>query len=475
VKRLSYALYPRAESPVKLLEQAAAISAMLVIPVILLFRFTGIFSLFILTAPLFVAKIAASDAFHRFAEKSGVEKELPFFLVYASELSAAGISLFSALLSLAGSPLKFMEVEGRKIAKRSSAGRIDPITAMEEYSKNSPSPSFANFLSSYSFKAMAGAGSEDFLSSSSSFAIKNLEEAWNSYVGRAEGIGEISLALFSLFPLVWITMLSVSPQFSEWYPLLLFSSLASFVALILISYGRLPPHYPPPVPPLTYYLSAAAVGLVFCGYRWEATLATITAVLTVNGMRFALDMRKDLSILGALSSFLAFIEGQSMIGKGAAEALAGSTAHFSKSPIGGFVLINSKRAQLGLDLQWFKWGFSSILSWLTIRSIEEGELDPISLSSLSRFSSSLVQVLKKSSGQLYLLAFLSFASPFLMALSVNVAGGFVSFRPSDVFSLILMSTMMGAWLMGKLAGLSLRFTLPLGLVIPLAFTAMRIF
>ncbi|HEV51418.1 MAG TPA: hypothetical protein ENO31_02645, partial [Thermoprotei archaeon] len=69
---------------------------------------------------------------------SSIDDELPFFLAYAASLSEVGISLFSSLADLRGSPLKSVEAQGARLAKLFHLYG-DPALALEALAKRQKS------------------------------------------------------------------------------------------------------------------------------------------------------------------------------------------------------------------------------------------------------------------------------------------------------------------------------------------------
>ena len=478
-RRVSLLLYGGASDPFGYFRDGLLASVLMVLPSLLLYRELGAPALSMIALPFFAQALRSSESYGRWTRGRAVNRELPFFLVYAAQAAASGSSLFSALTSLAGSPLKALEAEGKRLLKLYEVRGLDEAQALQEFSKGHPSRAFARVLSSYSFKEASGVSAAELLRSETRAGLEGLERQWRAYASRAEGMGEISLAAFAMLPMLWVTLLTLpfGAGAQAYYYALLALVVASFGILVLVSSSLTPLRSPPPLPPALSLILSSLAGLPFFTRPGIALLASAASVASCNGSRFLLDSARDMRRLTALSSLLDFLESEAMAGKGASEALRDAEVAFEAGPLRDFVRESVKRSRLGLPLRWYRWGFSSFVSWLTAKSIERGELDPSSLRSLSDFSSSLVTTLGDVRSQLYSLAAISAASPFMMAVSAGVAGGLGATGLNGglgLWFLVALSSELGAWALGKLSGLSLRFTLPPAVVLPLVFLAFKV-
>ncbi len=405
---------------------------------------------------------------------SSIDDELPFFLAYAASLSEVGISLFSSLADLRGSPLKSVEAQGARLAKLFHLYG-DPALALEALAKRQKSRALADVLSGYAFRMKVGSGAHEYLVSSMEEAMSGLSVAWSGVVERAESMGELALAVFSMLPLVWIMASAANSSLNAYSEYFILALVGSFLGMAFMSRMTSLPAYANFTPsPLSLSLSSLVAIPLFRDPTSAATSVAVS-VLSCMGVQHLLLQREDMRQSRALSVLLSSLEGEAMMGRGSSEAFRLAASAPSLPPIGPFLTENLKRLMTGLRLRPLKEGLSSLLSWLAISTIEAGELNPISLARLSSFSKGVSELRGRLNSRLYPLMALAALSPFLMAFSLSVAGSVYGASLSMSSFTVLLSTSLESLLMGKLSGSSFKFTLPLALAIPLALTALSLF
>ncbi len=402
-----------------------------------------------------------------------IDEELPFFLTYAASQSEVGISLFSSLTGLRGSPLRAVEAQGSRLTKLFHLYG-DPASALEALAKRQESRALAELLSGYAFR-MKTSGAHEYLVSKMEEALSALSAAWSDVVERAETLGELALAVFSMLPLVWIMASAANVSFNAYGEYFWLALVGSFMGMAftagrasLRTYMKFAPS------PLSLSISSL-IALPLLRHPALAALSAGVSALSCVGVQYLWLQREDARSSRALSSFLSSLEAEAMVGRGSAEAFRAAASSLSLPPIGGFLTENLKRLGVGLRLRPMKEGLSSLLSWLVISAVETGELNPISLSMLSSFSKKVTELRGRLSSRLYPLMALSALSPFLMAFSLSIAGTVYGGAPSISGITVVLSTSLESLILGKLSGSSFKFTLPLALAIPLSLTALSVF
>ena len=169
-----------------------------------------------LAAPLVV--LVAPEVLLRDAavqRKEGVEKELPFFSIFASVLAGAGVSLFSALESAAdGEVFPSMRAESMLMQRDVSIFGMNPNDAMERLASGHPSSKFSNFLLGYTSKVRSGGDVSAYLSHEGGGMLRTLEGEWARYVARVGIIGSMMITVFGVVPLLLMVVGVFSPGYS---------------------------------------------------------------------------------------------------------------------------------------------------------------------------------------------------------------------------------------------------------------------
>ncbi|WP_449463111.1 hypothetical protein PQ610_02310 [Tardisphaera miroshnichenkoae] len=402
-----------------------------------------------------------------------ISDELPFFLAYAASISEVGISLFSSLGDLRGSPLKAIETQGARLAKLFHLYG-DPASALEALAKRQKDRAFADVLSGYAFRMRTGSGAQEYLMSRMEDAMSGLSLAWSDAVERAESLGEVALAVFSMLPLVWIMASAANSSLDAYSEYFLLVLVGSFLGMAFAAKIASLPTYANFVPSSFSLSLSSLIAMPLFRDPMCASISALVSALSCTGVQYFLHQQEDVRRSKALSVLLSFLEGEAMLGRGSSEAFRAAASAPSLPPIGPFITENLKRLGIGLRLRPMKEGLSSLLSWLTISAVEAGELNPTSLSRLSSFSKRVSELRGRLNSRLYPLMALAALSPFLMAFSLSIAGSVYGSASSISGLTVLVSTSLESLLLGKLSGSSFKFTLPLALAIPLALTSLSL-
>jgi flagellar protein FlaJ len=140
-----------------------------------------------------------------------VERDLPFFAIYASVLQSAGLFLDHALRRLIGNPLfPGMEKEGRIIEKEIRLGR-DPLEALTKLAKDHPSRIFRDFIFGYTAVVRSGWDALAYLTNRVREYVQEIKFNWRNYAERVGGLGEILIILFFMTTTLFVLIAVVLP------------------------------------------------------------------------------------------------------------------------------------------------------------------------------------------------------------------------------------------------------------------------
>ncbi len=157
--------------------------------------------LIMVVIPLVEVQIRASS------RRSDVEEELPFFLVLAASLQAAGLSLYTSFERLLlWRILPRMRREALMVKRDFDLFSHDPLSALENVANVHPNENFKGILLGYTSVLRSGGDVLLYLNSKVSELLKALSERWRRYAESASTLGEVTIALFLMFPSLLVAM-----------------------------------------------------------------------------------------------------------------------------------------------------------------------------------------------------------------------------------------------------------------------------
>ncbi len=143
--------------------------------------------------------------------KKLVEKDLPFFAIYASILQSAGMFIDHAFRRLIGNPLfPGIEREARILEKDIKLGK-DPLEALTALALDHPSRRFKDFIFGYTSVVKSGWDALSYLSMRIHEYIQEMKFNWKMYSERAGGIGEMLVTLFLMTTTLLVLIAVVLP------------------------------------------------------------------------------------------------------------------------------------------------------------------------------------------------------------------------------------------------------------------------
>ncbi len=262
----------------------AVIVGFLLIPIGTLIGFSAYYQILpidvVIATVLMFAIILATVIYYpyiKFSQLRGerkrlVERDLPFFAVYASVLQSAGLYLDQALRRLIGNPiLPGMEREGRIVEKEIRLGK-DPLEAITELARHHPSRLFRDFIFGYTAVVRSGWDAMLYLTTRIRDYIQEIKFNWRVYSERAGSIGEMLIILFFMTSVLFILIAIVLPYGVEdmmmFYNFLVIPVITALMISVIDSLI--------PQPKIKDYYS---VNIVFVA---GLTLAAVAAVAALN-------------------------------------------------------------------------------------------------------------------------------------------------------------------------------------------------
>lgn len=201
----------------------AVITSFLLIPVGVFLAFAVYYQVLPLdiafAAIMLFAFILASVIYYpyiRFSQLRGerkrlVERDLPFFAIYASILQSAGLFIDKAFRRMIGNTLlPGMEREGRLVEKDLRLGK-DPLEAVTELARHHPSRKFRDFVFGYTAVVRSGWDALAYLTMKVREYIQEIKFDWRMYAEKAGSMGEMLIILFFMPSTMFIMIAVVLP------------------------------------------------------------------------------------------------------------------------------------------------------------------------------------------------------------------------------------------------------------------------
>ena len=136
---------------------------------------------------------------------SEIEDELPFFVVYASIIQEAGLSLYQAFERIVNKGIfKTLESEAKHVIRLFTFFVHSPLEALDEYANFNPNDTLKNIIKGYSSILKSGGEASKYLEETSEKLLEKHVSKWRSYVQTVTTFGEIIIAVFTLFPTLFI-------------------------------------------------------------------------------------------------------------------------------------------------------------------------------------------------------------------------------------------------------------------------------
>ncbi len=242
--------------------------------------------------------------------REGVEKELPFFSILVNVLGSAGVPLYTVLEGIVDSEIfTRIRAEARLVKRDVGIFGADPNESLERLASNHPSKKFSSFLDGYSSKVRSGGDMPAYLAGESGFLLRELEEEWARYAGRAGMIGSMMITVFGVIPLLLMVVGMFSPGVSI-FGLALFTGLGVPLFTILLVYlaGRMQPvgeRVPKGAARRSLLLSIPGLGFAALANQvWLAAASGLFLFLVVYGFSVKDQIRQMKEVDEALPGFL---------------------------------------------------------------------------------------------------------------------------------------------------------------------------
>ncbi len=136
-----------------------------VIALVLLYLYHAVFLVFLVPAPVFVMIVFLLTPMMKAGERgTSLEREMPFAAAYITVMATGGISPYMSIKRLSKVELMpAMRREAREIMRDVEVFGIDPLSALEDSSKNHPLDIYKDFIAGYASTVVVGGDISHFL------------------------------------------------------------------------------------------------------------------------------------------------------------------------------------------------------------------------------------------------------------------------------------------------------------------------
>ncbi|MEM3191227.1 MAG: type II secretion system F family protein, partial [Candidatus Parvarchaeota archaeon] len=164
---------------------------------------------FIFALPAISLSSSASD------RKRAVDDELPFFALYMSILSDAGVSLYDSMKRLINrNVFRFIERDAVYLRRAVEFLGQDQLSAVDIIARSHPSKSMRDLLYGYSSELRSGGDIAGYFSSRAEQLLRWLEFRFSKYGESVSDLGETMVAIFFILPTLVLTSSFLSPAAS---------------------------------------------------------------------------------------------------------------------------------------------------------------------------------------------------------------------------------------------------------------------
>ena len=169
---------------------------------------------------------------------SEVQDELPFFILYASLIQEAGLSLYHAFERIMDKKVfKALEKEAKHLIRLFTFFVHSPIEALDEYANLNPNDTLRNVIKGYTSILRSGGEVTKYLENVSEKLLNDYVNKWKSYVRSVMFFGEILISVFTLFPLLFILgAIAFSQPMSKYFMILYIAIGVPVITIIVYAF-----------------------------------------------------------------------------------------------------------------------------------------------------------------------------------------------------------------------------------------------
>ncbi|MEM2778323.1 MAG: type II secretion system F family protein [Candidatus Jordarchaeales archaeon] len=360
--------------------------------------------------------------------RRGLEDEVPFFTVFASILQSVGISLYNSLLAVIGKGV-FRQVEkDALLVKRDTEFFFkSPVEALEDVGRRHPNEKMRTLLLGYTSEWRSGGDMSAYLDAKADDYLKDMEFRWKQYAERASDIGETTISLLFVFPMMILMAAFIFPGQALTMTSLVLTLVVPLltVAVFGVVHSFQPKTYNVVRGDWRLALVAGAltftVSLLAQAPLWLCMAASLAAATAIYGAIVVFQMREINMMEKALPQFLRDVTEYRKMGYDITKAVIRIAEENTYNSVFD-VLLGSVARQLSLGVRMSEIEVPT-RSWLTkmcffllAQVIESGGGTAKCLETLTNFTNHVVRVKRETRASMRLYQFLSLFTPIALSL-----------------------------------------------------------
>lgn len=242
--------------------------------------------------------------------KEGVEREAPFFSILVNVLGSAGLPLYTIFTEISATRIfRFIRREALLVRRDVDIFGMNPVESFERLASYHPSRKFGSFLTGYTSKVRSGGDVSGYFAGESGSLLRELEESWGRYAGRAGIVGSMMITVFGVLPMLLLILGIFSPATAV-LDLTIFTGLGvpTFTVLLVFMAGRMQPVGEEPLVGSAAWsailsLPGLAVGLL-TSQAWLGLASVLFVFFTLYGHSVTEQRREMREVDEALPGFM---------------------------------------------------------------------------------------------------------------------------------------------------------------------------
>ena len=355
--------------------------------------------------------------------RRALEDEVPFFTVYASILQTVGISLYNSFLSVIGRGI-FREIEKDALLIKRNVDFFfrSPIESMEEIGRIHPNEKMRTLLLGYTSEYRSGGDVASYLEAKADDYFKDMSFRWRRYGERATDIGETTISLLFVFPMMILMSAFIFPSHAITMTSIVLSIVIPLITSVVFGVTH-------SIQPKTYNiiggdlrLSVAAGALAFAAAFllkapvWLCIATSLSAASAIYGSAVLMQSREIAAMEKALPQFLRDITEYKKMGYDINRAIVKVSEENTYNPVFDAVLsVVARQVDLGVRLSEVEVPSRSWLVRMTFfllaQVVESGGGTARCLEILTNFVNQITRVKRETKSSMRLYQLLSIFTP----------------------------------------------------------------
>jgi len=359
--------------------------------------------------------------------RRGLEDELPFFTVFASILQNVGISLYNSLLAVVGKGV-FRQIEKDALLVKRDVEFFfkSPVEAIEDVGRCHPNEKMRTLLLGYTSEWRSGGDMSAYLDAKADDYLKDMEFRWKQYAERASDIGETTISLLFVFPMMILMAAFIFPGQALTMTSLVLAVVVPLLTVAVFGFvhSSQPKTYNVIRGDVRVALAVGAIGFAVAYLAhtsvWLCIAASLAAATALYGATVVLQMREINAMEKALPQFLRDVTEYRKMGYDIVKAITRIAEENTYNPVFD-TLLKSVAKQLSLGVRMVEVDVPT-RSWLTkmcffllAQVVESGGGTAKCLETLANFTNHVIRVKRETRSSMRLYQLLSLFTPIALS------------------------------------------------------------